>query len=152
MEGRDAEHYSYPLMGEVYKRRRYLTSYGKTQKTNFDGVVVDRNAEPDSYSGIVSISDGMITLGDNGEAVYEFSVPAAGNYDLAVKLGFPLWDKNSVRLSLDGTSFLVEEHRLWWPLLEDDLLERGMEGGLSICRNTYAYRIGCRQGRAVLRL
>jgi len=63
--------YSYPLMGEVYKRRRYLTSYGKTQKTNFAGVVVDRNAEPDSYSGIVSISDGMITLGDNGEAVYE---------------------------------------------------------------------------------
>jgi hypothetical protein len=115
MEGRDAEHYSYPLMGEVYKRRRYLTSYGKTQKTNFDGVVVDRNAEPDSYSGIVSISDGMITLGDNGEAVYEFSVPAAGSYDLAVKLGFPLWDKNSVRLSLDGTSVLVEEPRLWWP-------------------------------------
>ena len=82
-------HYSYPLMGEVYKRRRYLTSYGKTQKTNFDGVVVDRNAEPDSYSGIVSISDGMITLGDNGEAVYELNVPAAGSYDLAVKLGFP---------------------------------------------------------------
>ena len=115
MEGQDAEHYSYPLMGEVYKRRRYLTSYGKTQKTNFGGVVVDRNAQPDSYSGIVSISEYMVTLGDNGEVVYEFDISEAGTYDLVVKLGFPLWDKNSVYLSLDGTSILIEENRLWWP-------------------------------------
>jgi len=74
----------------------------------------------------------MVTLGDNGEVVYEFDISEAGTYDLVVKLGFPLWDKNSVYLSLDGTSILIEETGFGGHT-GGRLLEVCMEGSLSFC-------------------
>ena len=128
MEGRDAESFAYPLMGEVYKRRRYLTSYGKMQKKEFDGIIVERNAMPDSYSGVVSVSEKIVTLGDSGSAAYNFTVEESGVYDIAVNIGFPFWDKNSLYLSLDGASQLYEESRLWWPYWRTTFWKKAWSG------------------------
>lgn len=57
----------------------------------------------------------MITLGDEGSAVYRFSVSSAGVYDVAVRLCYPFWDKNGIYISLDGNRRHFTESRLWWP-------------------------------------
>lgn len=116
MEGRDAVSHDYPLLSGTYNRRHYLTAYGKEQKTQFANIIVDRNGgSPDSYSGIVSVSEGMVTMGDNGSAIYRFSVSLAGTYDVAVRLCFPFWDKNGIYISIDGGRKHFTESRLWWP-------------------------------------
>ena len=115
MEGRDATSYSYPLLSASYNRRQYLTAYGKQQKTEFGTIYIDHDAMPDSYSGVVSTSNTITTLGDEGEATYHFTITQAGTYDVAVKLGYPFWDKNSIHISLDGSDEYFSENRLWWP-------------------------------------
>jgi len=115
MEGRDATSYSYPLLSASYNGRQYLTAYGKQQKTEFGTIYVDHDAMPDSYSGVVSTSNTITTLGDEGEASYQFTITEAGTYDVAVKLGYPFWDKNSIYISLDGSDEFFSENRLWWP-------------------------------------
>ncbi|MDH6602987.1 spore germination protein YaaH [Bacilli bacterium PM5-9] len=115
MEGRDATRYSYPLLSASYNGRQYLTAYGKQQKSAFGTIYVDRDAIPDSYSGVVSVSNSVTTLGDEGAATYHFTLAQAGTYDVAVKLGFPFWDKNSIHISLDGNEVDFSENRLWWP-------------------------------------
>ena len=84
----------------------------KSQPWNF---YVDHDAMPDSYSGVVSVSNSVTTLGDEGAAIYHFTLAQAGTYDVAVKLGFPFWDKNSIHISLDGNEVDFSENRLWWP-------------------------------------
>ena len=116
MEGQDAVSREYPLMGEVYNRRRYLTAYAKQQDTEFGDILIDRSGgDVDSYSGIVSVSDYMITLGDEGSAEYEFTIDEVGSYDVAVQICYPFWDKNSITVSVDGVSKTFSENRLWWP-------------------------------------
>lgn len=115
MEGKDSTTRNYPLMAETYNRRNYLTSYAKEQKTEFGTIFVDRGPKPDSYSGIVSVSDTLVTLGDEGAATYKFSVATAGVYDVAVQLCFPFWDKNSIYVALDGNRVRFSEDRHWWP-------------------------------------
>ena len=115
MEGRDATRYSYPLLSASYNGRQYLTAYGKQQKPAFGTVYVDHDAMPDSYSGVVSVSNSVTTLGDEGAATYHFTLAQAGTYDVAVKLGFPFWDKNNIHISLDGNEVDFSENRLWWP-------------------------------------
>ena len=116
MEGRDAVSNDYLLLSGTYNRRHYLTTYGKEQKAEFGNIIVDRNGgNPDSYSGIVSVSEGMVTMGDNGSAAYRFSVSTAGTYDVAVRLCFPIWDKNGIYISIDGGRKHFTESRLWWP-------------------------------------
>lgn len=115
MEGRDATSYSYPLLSASYNGRQYLTAYGKQQKTEFGTIYIDHDAMPDSYSGVVSTSNTITTLGDEGEASYQFTITQAGTYDVAIKLGYPFWDKNSINISLDGSDEFFSENRLWWP-------------------------------------
>lgn len=115
MEGQDTAMYYPPLMAETYNGRRYLTAYGKAQHTEAVGVILDHGAEPDSYSGSVTISDDVITLGEEGTATYKFTVGSDGAYDVVVKLCFPFWDKNSIHIALDGRSQHIQESRLWWP-------------------------------------
>ncbi len=114
MEGRDATSHSYPLMEGSYNRHHYLTAYGKTQETSFGTIYVDRDGKPDSYSGIVSAENGVAVMGDEGKATYTFSV-SGGTYDIAVKIGFPFWDKNGIYVSIDGSQKHFTESRLWWP-------------------------------------
>lgn len=102
-------------MAEVYNRRNYLTSYAKQQKTEFGEILIDHDAEPDSYSGIVSVSKTLVTLGEDGSATYKFTVDEDGTYDVAVRLCYPFWDKNSIYASLDGSTIHFSENRLWWP-------------------------------------
>lgn len=85
MEGQDTAMYYPPLMAETYNGRRYLTAYGKAQHTEAVGVILDHGAEPDSYSGSVTISDDVITLGEEGTATYKFTVGSDGAYDVVVK-------------------------------------------------------------------
>ena len=115
MEGRDAVYKEYPQMAEVYNRRRYLTAYAKQQKTEFGDIIIDHNAEPDSYGGVVSVSETLVTLGDEGTATYKFTIDEAGTYDVAIRLCYPFWDKNSIYASLDGSTVYFSEDRLWWP-------------------------------------
>ena len=115
MEGKDAKSYAYPQMEGTYNARHYLTAYGKKQKTEFGTIYVDHNAMPDSYSGVVSVSDTVTTLGDNGEAVYHFTIAEAGIYDVAVLLCYPFWNINGIYVSLDGNNIHFTENRLWWP-------------------------------------
>lgn len=103
------------LTRETYNRRRYLTCYGKVQNTEFGTVHVDRNGVPDSYSGIVTVTDSMTVLGDGGSATFNFTVSQAGTYDVTVRLCYPFWDKNAIVVSLDGTARTFSESRLWWP-------------------------------------
>lgn len=116
MEGQDAVYKEYPLMGEVYNRRRYLTAYAKQQDTEFGDILIDRGGgDVDDYSGVVSVSDYMVTLGDEGSASYEFTIDEAGIYDVAVRICYPFWDKNGITVSVDGVSKTFSEDRLWWP-------------------------------------
>ena len=116
MEGQDAASREYPLIGDTYNRRRYLTAYGKQQKTRFENIVADRNADnPSSTSGIISVENGIAVLGDEGCATYQFSVSSAGTYDVAVRICYPFWDKNGIYISLDGRVIHLTESRLWWP-------------------------------------
>lgn len=116
MEGADAVSREYPLLSGVYNRRRYLTSYGKEQIAEFGKVAVDRNGgNPESTSGSVSASDKIVTLGEKGKAVYNFTIGTAGAYDLAVSICYPSWDKNGIYVSVDGEQKHFTESRLWWP-------------------------------------
>src|SRR5690625_8029478 len=38
---------------------------------------------------------------DLGEANYNFQITNAGTYDLAIKVIFPFWDKNNIKVSLE---------------------------------------------------
>ena len=116
MEGQDAASREYPLIGDTYNRRRYLTAYGKQQKTRFENIIADRNADnPSGASGIIFIENGIAVLGDEGSATYRFTVSAAGTYDVAVRICYPFWDKNGIYISLDGAETHFTESRLWWP-------------------------------------
>lgn len=116
MEGRDAVSYEYPQLSGTYNRRNYLTAYAKQQNAEFGEILIDRSGgKPDSYSGIVSVSDSMATLGDEGAATYSFTIDIAGTYDVAVRLCYPFWDKNGIYISIDGVTKHFTESRLWWP-------------------------------------
>ena len=106
----------YPQLADTYNRRRYLTAYGKEQKTEFGTIFIDRDADGySSASGIVSIENGIATLGDNGSVTYSFTVNAAGTYDVAVRLCYPFWDKNGIYAALDGSTKPVSYTHLTSP-------------------------------------
>lgn len=115
MEGWDAVDRQSPLLQETYNRRRYLTAYSKEQRTEFASIFVDRNGVPDSYTGNVIVTENMASLGEDGEAEYQFQIEQPGVYDVAVRLCYPFWDKNAIDVSLDGTPKSFSENRLWWP-------------------------------------
>lgn len=115
MEGQDAVSRNAPITGETYNRRNYLTCYGKEQKSEFGTIYLDRNGKPDSYTGNMIIGDTSAAVAANSTATYNFTISTAGVYDVAVKIGFPFWDKNGINLTLDGTAVSFSENRLWWP-------------------------------------
>ncbi|ADL53625.1 glycosyl hydrolase family 18 protein [Clostridium cellulovorans] len=116
MEGQDATSRSQPQIASSYNGRKYLTAYSKEQKAEFGTIYVDRGGgTPDKYTGVVSVSDSMVSLGDEGTATYNFTVASAGTYDIAVRLCYPFWDKNGVYISIDGAEVHFYESRLWWP-------------------------------------
>ena len=115
MEGWDAVSRESPITQETYNRRRYLTCYGKAQKTEFGTIYVDRNGVPDSFTDVMIIGDSTATVGAGGTATYNFSVSQSSSYDIAVRICFPFWDKNSIHITLDGSGKTFSESRLWWP-------------------------------------
>ena len=141
MEGADAAEYSYPQMSGTYNRRRYLTAYGKQQNTEFGTVYVDKSGgSPDSYSGIVAVSDSIATLGDGGSAIYSFTVSTAGTYDVAVRLCYPFWDKNGIYISIDGVIKHFTESRLWWPYWRTTFWS-ALAKGISLSAGTHTITI-----------
>ena len=116
MEGRDADSYEYPQMTGTYNGRHYLTAYGKQQKTEFENIIIDHDGgNYSSASGIISVENGVATLGDEGTITYSFTISSAGIYDVAVRLCYPFWDKNGIYVALDGSTRHFTESRLWWP-------------------------------------
>jgi spore germination protein YaaH len=103
------------LTRETYNRRRYLTCYGKVQNTIFGTIYVDRNGVPNSYTGVVTVTENMAVLGEGGSATYTFNVSTASTYDVAVRLCYPFWGRNVIDISLDGSARTMQETRLWWP-------------------------------------
>lgn len=123
-------------MGGTYNRRKYLTAYSKQQSTSFDNVLIDADGTPDSTSGVVSTDDGVLTLGDEGEATYTFTIDTAGTYDIAVRLCYPFWDKNGVYISLDGDQTHFTESRLWWPYWRSTFWT-ALASGISLTAGTH---------------
>lgn len=116
MEGQDYTAHTYPQLNGTYNGRHYLTAYSKQQETSFGTIYVDRpGGKPDKESGIVSYTDNVTTLGDEGEASFNFTIGSAGTYDIAVLLCYPFWDKNGIYISIDGNKKHFHESRLWWP-------------------------------------
>lgn len=116
MEGWDAVSREPPIIAETYNRRKYLTCYGKTQKSEFGTIYVNRDGEPDSYTDGVVVGNGMITLSSSeGKSEYNFTIDKSGTYDVVVQLCFPFWDKNGITIALDGIVVSYSENRLWWP-------------------------------------
>ncbi|MDQ0216571.1 hypothetical protein J2S13_003033 [Oikeobacillus pervagus] len=60
---------------------------------------------------IVSDSSQMVTLGENGETTYNFTIQSSGSYDIAVRIGFPFWDKNLIKISIDSNETTFNENR-----------------------------------------
>lgn len=103
-------------MSGTYNGRHYLTAYSKQQKTEFENIIIDHDGgNYTSASGIVSVENGIATLGDEGAVTYNFTVSTAGTYDVAIRLCYPFWDKNGIYVSLDGATTHFTESRLWWP-------------------------------------
>lgn len=117
MVGNDAVSYEFPLTEDTYNNRQYLTCYGKEQRVEFGTIVTNRSGgNPDNYSGKVTISEQMVTLGADGSATYNFFITRNGNYDIAIRFCYPLWNKNTINISLDNSiSKPYSENRLWWP-------------------------------------
>ena len=141
MEGRDADNYEYPQMSETYNGRHYLTCYGKQQKTAFENIIIDHDGgNYASASGIVSVENGVATLGDEGAVTYNFTVSTAGTYDVAVRLCYPFWDKNGIYVSLDGATTHFTESRLWWPYWRSTFWTT-LASGVSLSAGTHTIKI-----------
>ena len=141
MEGADAVSREYPQLVGTYNRRRYLTAYGKEQKTEFGTVYIDHDGgNYSSASGIVSIENGIATLGDNGSVTYSFNIDTAGTYDVAVRLCYPFWDKNGIYVALDGSTKHFTESRLWWPYWRSTFWT-SLASGVSLSAGTHTITI-----------
>ena len=141
MEGRDADSYEYPQMSGTYNGRHYLTAYSKQQSTDFDNIIIDHDGgNYTSASGIVSVENGIATLGDEGTVTYQFTVSTAGTYDVAVRLCYPFWDKNGIYVSLDGTTTRFTESRLWWPYWRTTFWTT-LASGVSLSAGTHTIKI-----------
>ena len=141
MEGADAVSREYPQLVGTYNRRRYLTAYGKEQKAEFGNILIDRDGgNYASASGIVSIENGVATLGDAGSVTYSFTVGTAGTYDVAVRICYPFWDKNGIYISLDGTQKHFTESRLWWPYWRSTFWT-SLASGVSLSAGTHTVTI-----------
>lgn len=141
MEGRDADSYSYPQMSGTYNGRHYLTAYGKQQKTEFENIIIDHDGgNYTGASGIVSIENGIATLGDEGSVTYSFNISTAGTYDVAVRLCYPFWDKNGIYVSLDGATTYYSENRLWWPYWRSTFWT-SLASGVSLSAGTHTLKI-----------
>lgn len=141
MEGPDAVSYEYPQLAGTYNRRNYLTAYAKEQKAEFGSILIDRDAgNYASASGIVSVENGVATLGDAGSVTYSFTVGTAGTYDVAVRICYPFWDKNGIYISLDGTQKHFTESRLWWPYWRSTFWT-SLASGVSLSAGTHTVTI-----------
>src|SRR5690625_3879569 len=55
----------------------------------------------------------MVTLGENGETIYNFTLQSIGTYDIALNIAFPIWDKNYIKISIDKDKKTIKGTRLW---------------------------------------
>lgn len=74
-------------------------------------------ALPQIITSIISfITNNLPKIVEMGiKLVVQFTIAQSGTYDLAVRLCFPFWDKNALRVTVDGQAKTFSESRLWWP-------------------------------------
>jgi len=140
-EGMDAARATSPIFkvsGQAGRvRRNYLVAYEKEPRYEFTGQVTDRTGSGfDEVSGAMTVGSGWISprapqllpvppgsppgtqpvLEEEGLALFSFSVPHSGEYDLAARVNCPWWDRQVLQLRLNGTPLQIGPFPDWYPL------------------------------------
>lgn len=144
LEGMDASQIAGPIFrvsGQVGNvKRNYLITYEKAESAEFiDQVVARTGTEADVLTGAMTIGAGWISprapqrvpvppppdsppdtpptwvWETEGYAEYVFSVPQAGEYDLAVRVHFPWWNRQILSLWLNGVRIQLGPFPDWYP-------------------------------------
>ena len=136
-EGMDAVQVTSPIFkvsGQVGRvRRNYLVTYEKAASYEVIGQVADKTGNDyEEISGAMTVGNGWISprapgliwepeeeewvLEEEGVALFSFSVPQSGEYDLAVRVNLPWWNRQVLQLRLDGTPIQIGPFPDWYPL------------------------------------
>ncbi|MBS3938767.1 MAG: hypothetical protein KGZ50_09400 [Peptococcaceae bacterium] len=140
-DGMDAVQVTSPIFrvsGQVGRvRRDYLITYEKNQQPEFIGQVVDRTGSDfNEISGAMPVGTGWITSRApellpippgsppgtaptreaEGLAIFSFSVPQSGEYDLAARVNLPWWNRQVLQLWLNGVPVQIGPFPDWYPL------------------------------------
>lgn len=102
------------LHNGTFEERPFLTSYAKTQKTTFEGIVSDKNvANVELVQGAMIKESTFITprkptTGETeGYAKWTFSIAQAGTYDLVSQVQFPWFDRQKLMIKIDGNPYII---------------------------------------------
>lgn len=137
LTGHDYSTRTYPMVTDSYGDKDFITCYSKIQRKTSTGVIAEKSGNDyDLIEGAMTDGDGYVSprepqeivvgydpgtgdpiygLEDPGHAVYTFSVPSDGNYDILVRVNFPWWDMNAIDIALDGSRQTMTETELWYP-------------------------------------
>lgn len=126
-DGVDAAQVTNPISrvsGQVGRvRRNYLVTYEKAAGYEFTGQIVDRTGtDYDEISGAMTGGNGWVSPRvpgageEEGVALYSFEVAQSGEYDLAVRMNPPWWNRQRLQLSLNGAPVQIGPFPDWYPL------------------------------------
>ena len=143
-DGMDAAQVTGPIfkvsgqVGRVW--RNYLVNYEKAALPEFAGQIVSKTGTEGTITGAMTIGAGWVSprapelvqvplpphlppdspplyvWETEGRAEYSFSVPQAGEYDLAIRVNFPWWNRQVLPLWLNGELIQVGPFVDWYPL------------------------------------
>lgn len=108
----------------TYGGKPYMTCYNRRQKATFTDVADFRSAL--HYTSKTDAMVANLTYGflethycpgqDAALAEYEFYVPEAGSYDVAIEVVWLWWDKNRLEVRVAGGDYVVIGNEpIWWP-------------------------------------
>lgn len=125
-----------PISSGTYASKPFLTAYSKRQKAEFTGITVDLRGidyktatgafVEDAESGAVAPrkpatfswqdEEGVWHIEEEEEAhiVWEFWTPAR-RMDLVLRVNFPWFTQQRLRMALDGQEFIVGDMEQWYP-------------------------------------
>jgi spore germination protein YaaH len=116
-----------PMAQDSYGKKNFVTAYSKEIKKTSTGIVATINApQYNSISGAYTETATRISprlpegIETPMEAIYTFSVPSTGTYDIAIHANFPWFNQNSLDISLDGVITTLDETRQWYPFYRFD--------------------------------
>ncbi|AEE98018.1 glycosyl hydrolase family 18 protein [Mahella australiensis] len=112
-----------PMQQSDYGNRTFMTAYRKVQVPSFVGSVSAKGALAyDEWDEALTISSDFISARtpaegeEPGYAIYSFSVPTSGTYDIAVQVNYTWFDKATIGIEVDGALYQVSQPTQWYPL------------------------------------